>query len=65
VGRTKLKKKKAAKPIINPLRAGLPAKDSITGVDQYGSGKNALRVIHTTERDAYDKVPRRDQRKKG
>ena len=65
VGRAKPKKKKVLKPPLNPLRAGMPARDSITGVDQCGSGKKALRVIHTTERDAYDEVPRRDKRKRG
>lgn len=65
MGRAKAKKKKAVKLPLDLLRTGMPARDSITGVDQYGSGKKALRVIHTTERDAYDEVPRRDKRKKG
>ncbi len=40
---------------LNPLRTGMPAPDSITGVDEYRKGKKILRIIHTTERDEYDK----------
>lgn len=57
--------KKAVNPPLDPLRAGMPAQDSITGVDQYGSGKKVLRIIHTTECDAYDDVPPKGTQKKG
>ena len=57
--------KKAVDPPLDPLRAGMPAQDSITGVDQYRSGKKVLRIIHTTERDAYDEVPPKGTQKKG
>jgi hypothetical protein len=42
----------------------MPAQDSITGVDQYGSGKKVLRIIHTTERDAYDDAPPKGKQKR-
>jgi hypothetical protein len=56
--------KKPLNPPLDPLRAGMPAQDSITGVDQYGSGKKVLRIIHTTECDAYDEVPAKGTQKK-
>ena len=56
--------KKMVSPPLDPLRAGMPAQDSITGVDQYKSGKKVLRIIHTTECDAYDEVPSKGTRKK-
>jgi len=55
---------KPLSPPLNPLRAGMPAQDSITGVDEYRSGKKVLRIIHTTERDAYDAIPEKVRQKK-
>ena len=42
---------------LDPLRAGMPALDSITGVDEFRRGKKAFRIIHTKEVDEYDRVP--------
>lgn len=49
-------------PPLNPLRAGMPALDSITGVDEgpkgqgeAAKGKTVYRVIHTNEVDEYEK----------
>jgi hypothetical protein len=42
----------------------MPAQDSITGIDQYGSGRKVLRIIHTNERDAYDAIPPKARPKK-
>ena len=41
-------------PRLNPLRAGMPAKDSITGVDEFRRGKQVYRIIHTNEVDEYE-----------
>jgi hypothetical protein len=57
VARPKSKKKSTITPPLNPTRAGMPAQDSITGVEQFGTGTKALRIIHTKERDAYDPIP--------
>ena len=44
---------------IDALRTGMPALDSITGIQQVGKGKNARRIIHTNEIDEYEKrVPK-------
>jgi len=37
-----------------PLRTGLPAADSITGVEEIRVGKKVQRIIHTTEMDEYE-----------
>ena len=39
---------------LNHLRAGMPAKDSITGVDEFRRGKQVYRIIHTNEVDEYE-----------
>jgi len=57
-------RKKPAPPALDPLRAGMPAQDSITGVEQYGTGSKALRIIHTSERDAYDPDPAKPKKKR-
>ena len=62
----KLKKKKvrkgASKPaahILDPLRPGMPAKDSIRKVVDFVSPQNVqYNILKTTERDAYDRVPK-------
>jgi hypothetical protein len=56
-------KKKTASPTLDPFRAGMPALDSITGVEQFGTGKRILRIIHTNEVDGYDKLPPKGKRK--
>ena len=44
-------------------RTGMPAVDSITGVDEFRKGKKVLRVIHTTEVDEYERMPPKRRRK--
>ena len=64
--RAKGKKKEGARPAddvrgvsdLNPLRAGMPAPDSITGVEQMKRGGKVYRIIKTREMDAYDKPPK-------
>jgi hypothetical protein len=41
-------------PPLNPLRAGMPALDSITGVKEFRKGKKVYRIIETNEMDEYD-----------
>lgn len=41
----------------DPNRTGMPAVDSITGVDIFRKGKKIFRVIHTTEVDEYERMP--------
>jgi len=53
----KRRSKKKKTPTINPLRPGMPAMDSITGIETVGKGKKAFRIIHTSEADQYD-LPR-------
>jgi len=61
--RTKGKKKGRARPAagepgvsgLNPLRAGMPAPDSIIGVERMERGGKVYRIIKTDERDEYDK----------
>jgi hypothetical protein len=72
--RTKSKKKQtsgkrravktSASPSLDPLRTGMPALDSITGVEVFGKGKKVFQVIHTSEVDAYEKPRKKPARKK-
>ena len=48
---------------LNPMRAGMPAIDSITGVKEVGKGKKVYRIIKTTEVDEYE-LPRPSARKR-
>jgi len=62
--RTRARAKK--KPVIPPLdqmETGMPALDSITGVDEFKKGKKILRIIHTNEVDEYER-PSKAKRKK-
>ena len=43
-----------ASPPLNPLRRGMPAPDSITGVKQIKRGGKVFRIIKTNETDSYD-----------
>jgi hypothetical protein len=56
-------KNATASPPLDPLRAGMPALDAITGVDEFRTGKKVLRIIHTNEVDEYDQVPSKAKRK--
>ena len=44
---------------LNPLRAGMPSPDSITGVEQMERGGKTYRIIKTDEVDAYEEPPKR------
>ena len=48
---------------LNPLRAGMPAPDSITGVEQMERGGKVYRVIKTDEVDAYEEPPKGRRRR--
>lgn len=41
-------------PPIDPLRRGMPAPDSITGVKQVERDGKVFRIIKTSETDSYD-----------
>lgn len=62
-GARRSKKATATLP-VDPLRAGMPALDSITGVEVFKKGKKVFRIIHTNEVDAYDPAPPKAKRKK-
>jgi hypothetical protein len=72
MSRSKLKKKTGARrpknastsPPLDPLRAGMPALDSITGMEELRRGKKVLRIIHTNEVDEYEQVPSKAKREK-
>ena len=53
-----------AKPPLDPLRTGMPAQDSITGVEEFRKGKKVFRIIHTNEVDEYERAPSEAKRKK-
>jgi hypothetical protein len=57
-------KKVLARPKLDPLRTGMPAIDSIIGVDEYQRGKTTFRVIHTNELDEYEQRAPKLKRKK-
>ena len=40
---------------LNPLRTGMPALDSITGIKEVPTGKKVYRIIQTNEVDEYEK----------
>ena len=57
--------KASAIPPLNLLRAGMPALDSITSVEEFKKGKQVYRIIHTNEVDEYEEPPRPKKRKRG
>lgn len=57
-------KESTVSPPLNPLRAGMPALDSITGVKQIKRGGKVYRIIKTSETDAYDKPVQSSGRRK-
>ncbi len=57
-------KNETTSPPLDPLRAGMPAMDSITGVEEFKKGKKVFRIIHTNEVDEYDQAPSKAKRKK-
>jgi hypothetical protein len=48
---------------LNPLRRGMPAIDSITGVEEFRKGKKVYRIIKTNEIDEYETPPKRRRKK--
>ena len=62
--RTRRRKNAKSDAQLGSLRAGMPAKDSITGVDAFKRGGKVFRVIHTNEVDAYDEKPSKVTRDK-
>ena len=62
--KTRGAKRKAVIPPLDPLETGMPALDSITGVDEFKKGKKTLRIIHTNEVDEYERVPSKSKGKK-
>ena len=65
------KKKKGTKagggssesPPLDPLRRGMPALDSITGVKEMKRGGKVFRIIKTVEVDEYEEPPQKVRRK--
>jgi hypothetical protein len=49
-------------PPLNPLRAGMPALDSITGVKEFRKGKKVYRIIETNEVDEYEEKQKPEAR---
>ena len=57
-------KNPSASPRVDPLQTGMPAQDSITGIDEFKKGKKTFRIIHTNETDEYERVPSKPAPKK-
>jgi len=57
-------KRKSVIPPLDPLGTGMPALDSIIGVEEFKKGNKILRIIHTNEIDEYDQVPAKTKLKK-
>ena len=51
-GAKRTKKKKPA--ALDQLQPGMPALDSITGVEEVKRGKRVFQIIHTSEVDQYE-----------
>lgn len=51
--------------LLNPMRAGMPAIDSITEVKEVGRGKRVYRIIKTTEVDEYELPPASARKRAG
>lgn len=41
---------------LDQLQPGMPAPDSITGVEEVKRGKRTFQIIHTSEMDQYEQV---------
>ena len=50
-------KKAKATLAVKRCSVGMPALDSITGIDEIVKGKKVLHIIHTDEVDAYERAP--------
>ena len=49
---------------LDPLRTGMPARDSIIDVQEFKKGKKVYRIIHTNEVDEYEHPPRTKSKKR-
>ena len=49
---------------LDPLRTGMPALDSITGVKEFRQANKVYRLIQTNEVDEYERLPSKTRRKK-
>ena len=58
------RQKKAKQTLLDQLQTGMPALDSITGVETVRKGKKVLQIIHTNEVDAYESAPPKKQPRK-
>lgn len=57
-------KGKAPSVAVESLQTGMPALDSITGVQEIRHGKSVYRIIHTNEIDEYEQPVPKTKRKK-
>ena len=48
---------------LDPLRTGMPALDSITGVKEFHKGDKVYRLIETNEVDEYEEPPKPKRQK--
>ena len=56
--------RKHGAPVLNQLREGMPASDSVRGVVDFESPEGYKgKIIKTDERDAYDKLPPKKKRR--
>jgi hypothetical protein len=62
--RTKVSGGSQISPPLDPLRRGMPAQDSITGVKEMKRGGKVYRIIKTVEVDEYEEPPAKDRRKR-
>ena len=58
------KRKKKGSKEIDRYQPGMPAVDSITGVDTFKKDGKPFHIIHTTEVDEYEQPPPPTPRKK-
>lgn len=49
---------------LDPLRTGMPALDSITGVKEFHKGDKVYRLIETNEVDEYEEPPKPKRKKR-
>lgn len=49
---------------LDPLRTGMPARDSIIDVKEFKKGKKVYRIIRTNEVDEYEHPPKTKSKKR-
>jgi hypothetical protein len=60
---TAVRPDESATASLDPLRTGMPALDSITGVKEFRKGKKVYRIIKTDEVDEYETPPKSGRKK--